>query len=73
MFYLSHYELFLTEATKRNVVKEVKKNCLHCDPRGYYRRRRISEIVHGTRVNQVIHVDFLFVRNGYWLVLVEDV
>eukprot|EP00924_Labyrinthula_sp_SR-Ha-C_P003448 augustus_masked-scaffold_15-processed-gene-9.50-mRNA-1 protein AED:1.00 eAED:1.00 QI:0/0/0/0/1/1/7/0/1677 len=73
LFYVNHYELFLTEEAKRNVVKEVKKSCLHCDPRGYYRRRRISEIVHGTKVNQVIHADFLFVRNGYWLVLVEDV
>eukprot|EP00924_Labyrinthula_sp_SR-Ha-C_P006404 snap_masked-scaffold_57-processed-gene-0.41-mRNA-1 protein AED:1.00 eAED:1.00 QI:0/-1/0/0/-1/1/1/0/395 len=73
LFYVNHYELFLTEEAKRSVVKEVNKSCLHCDPRGYYRRRIISEIVHGTKVNQVIHVDFLFVRNGYWLVLVEDV
>eukprot|EP00924_Labyrinthula_sp_SR-Ha-C_P013860 snap_masked-scaffold_5-processed-gene-15.36-mRNA-1 protein AED:1.00 eAED:1.00 QI:0/0/0/0/1/1/2/0/1386 len=73
LHYLSKYELFLTEDVKRDIVNGIKRSCLHCDPRGYYRRRRISEIVHGTKVNQVIHPDFLFVRNGYWLVLVEDV
>eukprot|EP00924_Labyrinthula_sp_SR-Ha-C_P010519 snap_masked-scaffold_70-processed-gene-0.12-mRNA-1 protein AED:1.00 eAED:1.00 QI:0/-1/0/0/-1/1/1/0/66 len=65
LLYVNNYKLSLTEEKKRDVVKEVKKNYLHCDPRGHYRKRRISETVHKTRANQDIRDNFLFVWNGY--------
>eukprot|EP00924_Labyrinthula_sp_SR-Ha-C_P004165 snap_masked-scaffold_3-processed-gene-16.31-mRNA-1 protein AED:0.45 eAED:0.46 QI:0/-1/0/1/-1/1/1/0/1461 len=53
-------------------IRLVHHFCLHCDNSSPLQRRKYSSIIHAEVPNKVLHSDYLYVINGYILVITDD-
>eukprot|EP00924_Labyrinthula_sp_SR-Ha-C_P015304 augustus_masked-scaffold_9-processed-gene-13.18-mRNA-1 protein AED:1.00 eAED:1.00 QI:0/0/0/0/1/1/3/0/1030 len=56
----------------KQALKRIHNLCLHCDRFPAIIRRHLGEILHASKPNLVLHVDYLYIHDGYLLVLVDD-
>eukprot|EP00924_Labyrinthula_sp_SR-Ha-C_P010482 maker-scaffold_70-snap-gene-0.112-mRNA-1 protein AED:0.48 eAED:0.52 QI:0/0/0/1/0/0/2/0/552 len=62
----------VTPGELEEAVKLVHHFCLHCDNSPHIKRRRYTAIIHAETSNKVLHTDYLYIVNGYVLVLTDD-
>ena len=62
----------VTASRMMEILSRLQTLCLHCDGPTRLIRRKLGSIPHGEDINVVLHMDYLKLWRGYWLVLVDD-
>ena len=60
------------EVKVREVLQTIRSMCLNCDLKPKLVRRPVDQIMHAKVPNALLHVDYLYLYQGYVLVLVDD-
>lgn len=63
------------EQYAEDVQKEIeflRQICLHCDRKPTLTRRPLYSIPHSSEPNTILHSDYLYIKDGYLLTLVDD-
>ena len=69
---LSKYDLALSEAALKDIIRKYHRLCLHCDKIPSLLRMPLHSIPHGQQPNEVLHSDYLKVDSHYLLTLIDD-